>query len=44
MINQQGDEQREQVPDAEFEENMYITPIGQKRVYPKLTENTFWDK
>ena len=29
---------------AEFNENMHIKPIGQKRVYPKLTKNTFWDK
>ena len=32
------------LPDAEFNENMHIKPIGQKRVYPKLTENSFWDK
>jgi len=32
------------LPDEEFNENMYIKPIGQKRVYPKLTKNIFWDK
>ena len=29
--------------DDEFNENMYIKPIGQKRVYPKLIKNEFWD-
>ena len=32
------------LPDEEFNENMYIKPIGQKRVYPKLTKNEVWDK
>ncbi len=27
----------------EFNENMYIEPIGQERVYPKLIENKLWD-
>ena len=31
------------LPDEEFNENMYIKPIGQKRVYPKLTKNELWD-
>jgi acetolactate synthase-1/2/3 large subunit len=31
------------LPDDEFNENMYIKPIGQKRVYPKLTKNELWD-
>ncbi len=30
--------------EEEFNENMYIKPIGQKRVYPILTENELWDK
>ena len=30
--------------EEEFNENMYIKPIGQKRVYPKLTKNELWDK
>ena len=29
--------------DDEFNENMYIKPLGQKRVYPKLTKNELWD-
>ena len=29
--------------DEEFNENMYIKPIGQKRVYPELIENELWD-
>ncbi len=31
------------LPDDEFDENMFIKPIGQKRVYPKLIENKIWD-
>jgi len=31
------------LPDDEFNENMYIKPLGQKRVYPKLTKNELWD-
>ena len=31
------------LPDDEFNQNMYIKPIGQKRVYPKLTKNELWD-
>ena len=31
------------LPDDEFNENMYIKPIGQTRVYPKLTRNKTWD-
>ena len=31
------------LPEDEFNENMYIKPIGQKRVYPKLTKNKHWD-
>jgi acetolactate synthase I/II/III large subunit len=31
------------LPDDEFDENMFIKPIGQKRVYPKLIENKLWD-
>jgi len=31
------------IPDEEFKENMYIEPIGQKRVYPKLIKNKIWD-
>jgi acetolactate synthase-1/2/3 large subunit len=27
----------------EFDDNMYIKPIGQKRVYPKLIKNELWD-
>ena len=29
--------------DEEFNDNMYIKPIGQKRVYPKLIKNDLWD-
>ena len=29
--------------DDEFNDNMFIKPIGQKRVYPKLIENKIWD-
>ena len=29
--------------DEEFKENMYIEPIGQERVYPKLIKNEIWD-
>ena len=29
--------------DKEFNDNMYIKPIGQKRVYPKLIKNELWD-
>ena len=32
------------LPDDEFNKNMYIKPLGQKRVYPTLTENKIWDK
>tara|TARA_Y100000593_G_C4302632_1_gene334161 strand:- start:545 stop:2380 length:1836 start_codon:yes stop_codon:yes gene_type:complete len=30
--------------DDEFKDNMYIEPIGQKRVYPDLIKNKLWDK
>ena len=30
-------------PNEEFNDNMYIKPIGQKRVYPKLIKNDLWD-
>jgi hypothetical protein len=29
--------------DEEFNENMFIEPIGQKRVYPDLIKNEIWD-
>ena len=29
--------------DEEFNSNMYIKPIGQNRVYPKLIKNDIWD-
>ena len=29
--------------DEEFNDNMYIKPIRQKRVYPKLIKNDLWD-
>jgi acetolactate synthase I/II/III large subunit len=32
------------LPDEEFKKNMYIEPIGQERVYPKLIKNEVWDK
>ena len=31
------------LPDEEFKNNMYIEPIGQKRVYPDLIKNEIWD-
>ena len=31
------------IPDEEFKENMYIEPIGQERIYPKLIKNKIWD-
>ena len=29
--------------DEEFNNNMYIEPIGQERVYPDLIKNELWD-